>query len=116
MCHILYVCLRDSLPVLRQRHCCCCCCLFSLFRYLLFLSNFIRFFRQFNFCFFSISHFDTVVKYFIIVVRLFITFLLLYPEWPHKQGGCLAAAVARSSPVEVALIDTMHVALKGYCP
>ena len=26
------------------------------------------------------------------------------------------AAVARSSPAEVALIYTMHVALKGYCP
>ena len=26
------------------------------------------------------------------------------------------AAVARSSPVEVALIYTMHVALRGYCP
>ena len=26
------------------------------------------------------------------------------------------AAVARSSPAEVALIYTMHEALKGYCP
>ena len=26
------------------------------------------------------------------------------------------AAVARSSPAEVALIYTMHVALRGYCP
>ena len=26
------------------------------------------------------------------------------------------AAVARSSPADVALIYTMHLALKGYCP
>ena len=40
-----------------------------------------------------------------------------YPEWPHRQGGCLTkAAVARSSPAEVAPIYTMHVALRGYCP
>ena len=28
----------------------------------------------------------------------------------------LHAAVARSNPAEVALIYTMHVALRGYCP
>ena len=37
-------------------------------------------------------------------------------------SGCIGkvvashAAVARSSPAEVALIHTMHVALRGYCP
>ena len=30
--------------------------------------------------------------------------------------GKVVAAVARSSPAEVALIYTMHVALSGYCP
>ena len=37
-----------------------------------------------------------------------------YPEWPHRQDGCSHAAVARSSPAEVALIYTMHVALRGW--
>ena len=42
--------------------------------------------------------------------------MIFYPEWPHRQGGCLDAAVARSSPAEVRLIYTMHMALRGYCP
>ena len=41
--------------------------------------------------------------------------LALYPEWPHRLVAA-HAAVARSSPAEVALIYTMHVALRGYCP
>ena len=39
-CATHYVCLGDSLSVLRQCHCCCCCCLFSLFRYLQFFIKF----------------------------------------------------------------------------
>ena len=41
---------------------------------------------------------------------------------PHSRTGRIGkvvashAAVARSSPAEVALIYTMHEALRGYCP
>ena len=40
----------------------------------------------------------------------------LYPEWPYI-GKVVAshAAVARSVPAEIALIYTMHDALRGYC-
>ena len=39
----------------------------------------------------------------------------------HTLSGCMGkaashAAIAGSSPAEVALIYTMHVALRGYCP
>ena len=46
----------------------------------------------------------------------------LYTSMRHTLSGrigkvvALHAAVARSSPAEVALIYTMHVELRGYCP
>ena len=40
-----------------------------------------------------------------------------YPEWPHRQGGCLACCGCTfGSRAEVALIYTTHEALRGYCP
>ena len=40
-----------------------------------------------------------------------------YPEWPHRQGGCLACCGCTFGfRAEVALIYTMHEALRGYCP
>ena len=44
-------------------------------------------------------------------------FYHLYPEWPHRQGGCLACCGCTfGSRAEVALLYTMHEALRGYCP
>ena len=41
----------------------------------------------------------------------------LYPEWPHRQGGCLACCGCTfGSRAKVALIYTVHEALRGYCP
>ena len=41
----------------------------------------------------------------------------LYPEWQHRQGGCLACCGCTfGSRTEVALIYTMHEALREYCP
>ena len=51
------------------------------------------------------------------LTKLLVAFLpSLYPEWPHRQGiKASHAAVARSIHAEVALIYTMHEALRGYC-
>ena len=40
----------------------------------------------------------------------------LYPEWLHRQGGGLACCGCTFESAKVALIYTMHVALRGYCP
>ena len=39
-----------------------------------------------------------------------------YTEWPHSQGGCLACCGCTFDSAEVALIYTMHEALRGYFP
>ena len=42
---------------------------------------------------------------------------VLHPEWPHRQGGCLACSGCTfGSRAEVALIYTMLEVLRGYCP
>ena len=45
----------------------------------------------------------------------------LYPEWPHRQGGCLACWRLQRCTFDpgrgwAAPIYTMHEALRGYCP
>ena len=50
-------------------------------------------------------------------IKLLLISFAIYPEWPHRQGGCLAwwSCKARSIPywAETAPIY-MHEALKGY--
>ena len=39
----------------------------------------------------------------------------VYPEWPHRQGGCFECwRLQGRSPAEATQIYTMHEALKGY--
>ena len=47
------------------------------------------------------------------VVDITLNITLLYPEWPHRQGGCLACCGCTfGSRAEVALIYSMHEALR----
>ena len=42
--------------------------------------------------------------------------LYSYPEWPHRQGGCLACRRLQGRfPAEASPINTMHEVLRGYC-
>ena len=57
--------------------------------------------------------------YYNIINNNYIIYTIIYIYTQSGSIGKVAAshaAVARSSPAEVALIYTMHVALRGYCP
>ena len=65
-------------------------------------------------------YYDYVVTGVLRPFRLIWNFLLnfgrSYPEWLHRQGGCLACCGCTFESRWGALIYTVHVALRGYCP